>query len=669
MSKGSLHAGGGIEVFFAGEPGAVPPSDAEVLGGVGLNREKESQRGDNEDGRRDELLQGRRRLPEWYTPRREKVMRWTPFLACLLFASSCKREIELIESSGENVVLRGESRRSITAPLSAELSFPLELPRNAELVLSAALLTERRIPRARVDFHVEISVDGRDVEVYRREVRAGEENGWHEARIDLGAWSGKSVNLTLSTGPSAGASPVPWATRVRTAWGDPRIRSRRTAPLGANERPSFVVLLVDTLRSDYLGAYGFEGAISPNLDRLAAESLLFENCFANAPWTKPSIATLFTSLPPAVHGVTGMGKATWSGEGGLTQVLPQDAETIAERFQGAGYRTAAFVANPFISPRYGFSQGFGVFERKEKTEALLASAGQWLAERASDREAPFFLYLHVMDVHGPYDAPRQTTRRSFARSTSESRTLTEESTSDSRVFRQTEWATEEERYRLKSWRAKYGAGVHAFDREIGAFLDDLRGSGVLDRAYLVLTSDHGEELMEHGGWNHGNNLYDHQLHVPLLIRKPLAEDAGRRIPSLVSLVDLMPTLSAVGGIEAPSGILGRDFSMLLRGGSDAEIKATFASAVNENPRIQGVRTLSHKLIWDEERGELELYDVVSDPKECRDLSEEDSPSVARLKTYLRENLERNQARGALAPEAVPVDDELRSRLKALGYVH
>jgi hypothetical protein len=109
--------------------------------------------------------------------------------------------------------------------------------------------------------------------------------------------------------------------------------------------------------------------------------------------------------------------------------------------------------------------------------------------------------------------------------------------------------------------------------------------------------------------------------------------------------------------------------MLLRGGSDAEIKATFASAVNENPRIQGVRTLSHKLIWDEERGELELYDVVSDPKECRDLSEEDSPSVARLKTYLRENLERNQARGALAPEAVPVDDELRSRLKALGYVH
>jgi arylsulfatase A-like enzyme len=597
-------------------------------------------------------------------------MRWTLVLACVLFASSCKREIELVESSGETIVLQGESRRAITAPLPARLSFPLELPRNAELVFSAALLTERRIPRARVDFRVELAVEERAIEVYRREVRAGEENAWHEARIDLGAWSGKPVKLTLSTEPSSGSSPVPWASRVRPAWGDPRIRSRRTAPLGANERPSFIVLLVDTLRADYLGAYGFEGAISPNLDRLAAESLLFENCFANAPWTKPSIATLFTSLPPSVHGVTGMGKARWSGEGGLTQVLPEEAETIAERFQGAGYRTAAFVANPFISPRYGYSQGFEVFERKEKTEALLASATEWLAAHANRRETPFFLYLHVMDVHGPYNAPRRDFEAVLQMNQGVSRTLTEEEYARiPEYLRETEWASEEERYRLNSWRAKYGAGVHAFDLAIGPFLDELRASSVLDRAYFVLTSDHGEELMEHGGWNHGGNLYDHQLHVPLLIRKPLAEDASRRIDTLVSLVDLMPTLSAAGGVEPPPGILGRDFSTLLRGGGDASTSAIFASAVNENPRIQGVRTLSHKLIWDEDRGELELYDVAADPKECRDLSEEDRPSVARMKTYLRENLERNEARGALAREAVPMDDELRDRLRALGYVH
>jgi arylsulfatase A-like enzyme len=430
------------------------------------------------------------------------------------------------------------------------------------------------------------------------------------------------------------------------------------------------VLLVDTLRADYLGAYGFEGAISPNLDRLAAESILFERCFSNAPWTKPSIATLFTSLPPSVHGVTDMGQPTWSGEGGLMQVLPDEAETIAERFQDAGYRTAAFVGNSFVSPRYGFSQGFEVFERKETTKALLASAKEWLAAREKDREAPLFLYLHVMDVHGPYDAPREDYEAVLRQiESSDSRKLTDEEYLRIPAYlRQIEWAAEEQRYLLASWKARYGAGVHSFDRAIGPFLDELRASGLLDRAYVVLTSDHGEELMDHGGWNHGNNLYDHQLHVPLLFRKPLAEDAGRRIGSLVSLIDLMPTLVEVAEIEAPPGILGSDFSTLLRGGSDGASAAVFAGAVNGDPRIQGVRTLSHKLIWDEDRGELELYDLDADPNESRDLSESDALSVARMKTHLREHLERNEARGALARESVPLDDEIRDRLKALGYI-
>ena len=597
-------------------------------------------------------------------------MRWIVSFACALFVSSCTREIELAESSAEDIVLGGESRRSLSAPLGSELSFPLELPRNAELVFSAALLSERRVARARVDFRVELAVDGRDLELYRREVRAGDANEWLDARVDLGAWSGKSVTLRLSTEPSSGPSTVPWLSRVRPAWGDPRIRSRQTEPLGPNERPSFIVLLVDTLRADYLGAYGFEGAISPNLDRLAAESLLFERCFSNAPWTKPSIATLFTSLPPSVHGVMDMGQPTWSGEGGVMQVLPAEAETIAERFRDAGYRTAAFVGNSFVSPRYGFSQGFEVFERKETTEALLASSKEWLASGEKDPEAPMFLYLHVMDVHGPYDAPREDFEAvSRQIDGSDSRKLTDEEYLRIPAYlRQIEWAAEEERYLLTSWRARYGAGVHSFDRVIGPFLDELRASGLLDRAYVVLTSDHGEELMEHGGWNHGNNLYDHQLHVPLLIRKPLAEDAGRRMGPLVSLIDLMPTLVNVAGIEAPPGVLGRDFSTLLRGGKDGASAAVFAGAVNGEPRIQGVRTLSHKLIWDQERGELELYDLDADPKESRDLSESDALSVARMKAHLREHLERNDARGALAREAVPLDDDLRDRLKALGYV-
>ncbi len=596
-------------------------------------------------------------------------------LACALSAISCRREDELIELASkvrrsEQIALGGETRRAIHSPLSSEVSFPLELPRDAELSFSPALLTERRVARARVDFRVKVSSEGRDIEVYRRELRVGDENAWHDARVDLGAWSGKSVTLTLSAEPSSGEESVPWASRVRPVWGEPSIRPRLTSPLGPEERPSFILLLVDTLRADYLGAYGFEGEISPNLDRLAAESVLFESAFSNAPWTKPSIATLFTSLPPSVHGVTGMGKASWSGEGSLAQVLPEGAETIAERFHRAGYRTAAFVANPFVSPRHGYSQGFELFERVRDSSGLLASARTWLEENASGRNAPFFLYLHAMDVHGPYKASRpdfEAVLRLIDRG--ESRTLTEEEFAQiPRYMRGIDFATKEERQELDTWRASYGGGVRAFDRTMGPFLDELRASGLLDRAYFVLTSDHGEELLEHGGWNHGNNLYDHQLHVPLFIRTPLAREAGRRVSSLVSLIDLMPTLTTLAGIEAPPGILGRDFAAAVRGAGAPQAAAVFAEAVNGNPRISSVRTLSQKLVWDEMRSVIELYDLTLDPAECRDRSLEDGASVEILKSYLREHRARNSAREALATETVPLEKELQDQLEALGYV-
>ncbi len=445
-------------------------------------------------------------------------------------------------------------------------------------------------------------------EIYRKDLRAGDENSWNEVRADLGAWGGKSVKLTLRAEPSWGKRRVPWEDRVGTAWGDPRIEVRPTTARGPHERPSFIVLVVDTLRADYLGAYGFKGEISPNLDRLAAESIVFEDCFSNAPWTKPSVATLLTSLYPAVHGVTRMGTTGWSGDTRPLEVLPQEAETLAEAFREAGYATAAFVANPYLSPRYGFSQGFDVFEHEDETDVLLGAARRWIdATTAAKGTAPFLLYLHVMDVHGPYHAPRRDFDAVLGaikvHEKNETRKLTEEEYQNIPAYlRDTDWATEDERYRLDSWRAKYGAGVHALDRRVAPFLQYLRTSGILDRAYFVLTSDHGEELMEHGGWNHGDNLYDQQLHVPLLIRKPFAEDAGRRVASLTSLIDLMPTLLTLGGAEVPPEVMGHDLAGLLQGEPIQETDEIFAGAVNENPTMFAVRSRTNKLIWSHDGG-------------------------------------------------------------------
>ncbi|HXV61067.1 MAG TPA: sulfatase [Vicinamibacteria bacterium] len=573
------------------------------------------------------------------------------------------------EWTGE-IELGGQTLPSITPPFPSEITFDVVLPDHAELEMSVGLLTERRIPRARVDFEADLEIGQETISIFRREVREMDHNRFHPARVDLGAWGGKPVRLTLRARPMVSTPRAPWADRILTAWGNPVIKPRAIQPLAESERPSFVVLLVDTLRADFTGAYGFPGPISPAIDRLALESVVFENCFANAPWTKPSVATLFTSLYPEVHTVKEMGLREWDGDAGQLEALPQEAETLAELLQEAGYDTAAFVSNPFVSPRYGFSQGFDVFERRVKTTTILKAARQWIDERG-DTSAPFFLYLHFMDVHGPYDPSRRDfeTIRDLVDPGIDARLTTEEYAHIPAYLRDTDWADDEERFRLRSWHAKYGAGVIGFDRKVGPFLDDLRNRGILDRTYVVFTSDHGEELMEHGGWNHGENLFDHQLHVPLLIRKPLSEDAGRRVDSLVSLIDLMPSLLSLARIDEFPAAAGRDISPLLGNEGDVPPQPVFASAVIGSPDLHGVRTPRQKLLWNFSGNAIAIYDLVADPRELDERgSSHDQISVELLKQYLREHMIDLTARGSLTPDTIPLTDELRDQLKALGYV-
>jgi arylsulfatase A-like enzyme len=149
---------------------------------------------------------------------------------------------------------------------------------------------------------------------------------------------------------------------------------------------------------------------------------------------------------------------------------------------------------------------------------------------------------------------------------------------------------------------------------------------------------------------------------------PLAREAGRRVPSLVSLIDLMPTFSALGGVEPAPGVLGRDLSSALHGEGEPDTVAVFADGVNGRPGVSSVRTLSHKLIRNETGAELELYDLSRDPEECSNLGPRDAAALSRLESYLREHDARSQARGALAHETSPIDGELLDQLKALGYV-
>lgn len=442
-------------------------------------------------------------------------------------------------------------------------------------------------------------------------------------------------------------------------------------------QPSVIFVLVDTLRADYLGAYGFDGPVSPNLDRLAGESVLFEHAFAQAPWTKPSIASLFTSLAPETHRVlTHDGKfGATTGDDGSTGALPAEATTLAESFAAAGYATAAFVANPWMLREHGFAQGFDVWDQgramglPRRATGLLAAARRWLNTR--DRDKPFFLYLHLMDVHGPYDASDEdwlAVRDSPG--LGPDRVLTAEEQAQLRPYLlRAPWARQEGADRLRTWRGRYAAGVHAVDRHLGRFLDGLEGSGVLDDTIVVVTADHGEELADNGGWDHGHRLYDHQLRVPLLIRLPGGAGGGHRVQEIVSLIDLMPTLLAQGRIAPPMGLQGRDLSRLLDGAGAGAGGASFAGGVKWNPELRSLRAPDWKLIADGASGAAQLFDMARDPREQHDVAAQAVAERDRLQAELDAHVRNLASRPALATESGAVSDEMKKRLEALGYAH
>jgi len=437
--------------------------------------------------------------------------------------------------------------------------------------------------------------------------------------------------------------------------------------------PPIIFVMVDTLRADYLGTYGFAGDVSPHIDALAAEGVVFDRCFAQSPWTKPSIATVHTGLYPEVHKVfTEGGKFLARGTTTIeTDALSEDAVTLAEVLRSRGYATAAFVANPWVRASHGFAQGFDVYDSdgadNEMPGAEMVDRSiEWLGERKSGE--PFFLYIHLMDVHGPYTAP-QAHYDALAGSSAAAPVHRLSEDHYQRIppyLRMPAWARQQESREVAVWRQRYAAGVRWMDASVGTLFAALRERGLLDAALVIVTSDHGEALYEHRGWDHGYTAYEHQIHVPLVLRFPGGAHGGRRVGDVVGLVDVMPTLLAVAGAELPPGVQGRDLTPVLSGQKGSDVM--FTEAIKWRPGQRVVRTAEHKLIIDRNTDELTLYDLQADPAESRDVATEDPETVDRLRAQLVAHEAANAAHGGLSGRAAEVPADVAERLRALGYL-
>jgi arylsulfatase len=336
------------------------------------------------------------------------------------------------------------------------------------------------------------------------------------------------------------------------------------APTAKRELPfNVVVVLIDTLRADHLGAYGYDKPTSPVFDALAREATLFDGVTAQAPWTKPSVASLMTGRFVHHHGVVSSRDA-----------LADDAHTLAEAMHERGYRTAAFSGNPWITPEFRFDQGFAEFEsgramgpqltvlyrvlrrtdrythldlarrafwgastnlgNSERDQQLTDAAVEWIGRQSAND--PFFLYMHLIGPHDPYDPPLDYVRRFREAGWDGRKGPTKPPARVQTDFDTAEPLDEAGRAALI---AQYDGAIAFADDQLGHLVEALRRSGQLDRTLLVVTADHGEEFYEHHNWRHGNQLYNEVVHVPLMFRFPGQTQPARR-SDLAMLVDVFP---------------------------------------------------------------------------------------------------------------------------------
>jgi choline-sulfatase len=399
--------------------------------------------------------------------------------------------------------------------------------------------------------------------------------------------------------------------------------------------PNVILITLDTVRADRMGFLGSTYGLTPHLDALAKQSIVFERAYSQAPITPVSHATILTGTFPQYHGIRNFGDR-----------LPPSVPFLPEILHGSGYHTGAFVGSIILDPKNGFASGFergfdvydaGFHRQKtgERREASMQRRGEvtlghvleWLGHQQG---SPFFLWFHLWDAHDPYNPP--------------------------------------EPFRSRFPNAPYNGCIAYVDDLVGKLLDYLRSQGLYDNALIAVAADHGESLGEHGELTHSIFLYDATIHVPLLIKLPSNRFAGQRVKAAASLVDLAPTVLEALGQKPPPAIQGNSLLPLI-GKPHPENRPSLATG-DHSERSFGWSALVSLRVGNQlyvRAPSPELYDLASDPGEKTNLFPRNRFTAARLGVQL-DNFVKQISAGA--PQALQdgLDEKSREKLSALGYL-
>jgi arylsulfatase A-like enzyme len=452
----------------------------------------------------------------------------------------------------------------------------------------------------------------------------GFEPGWQDpVSVPLAGLEGRTVRFELSTvgvdRPRREVGFPAWGSLAVEAEGQPSEAS-----------PNVILICLDTLRADHVSSYGYSRETTPNIDRWAARrGVLFETVVAPAPWTLPSHITMFTGLDTIRHGANYHVPAR------------PEFDMLAERFAASGYETVAWTGGGFLGSSYGLHQGFDVYtywraQKEDEIEVHVTQAVDWLSE---DRDQPFFMFFHTYEVHEPY-FEREPFFSRFAADSGNPR-IPSDWLGTRRVKRRPDDGFKASKVlrmspdRGRTWEPvptdlrpgvidRYDAGLAFTDFQIGRLLDAVETLGRFEDTVILVTSDHGEGLGEHGLDGH-NYLYDFNVLVPMIVSAPGRDwPRGLRVPQQVRLTDMMPTLLDLAGLGIPEGLDGETLVPLIRDPANGEDRPgwIYAGASNRGValRTPQIKYIFNNTAWRPVFGQERIYDLAADPGEDANLA-------------------------------------------------
>ena len=558
---------------------------------------------------------------------------------------------------------------ALAAAPPTTIAVDLRVPQDARFEFNYGIRSDDEVLRGGAEarnavFSVVIATGGAEETLFRRSVRLEPRKAlaFNSRTLDLSHYAGREVTLRLVTEGDE---------RALAFWFSPLIyRVRRDAR-------HVILISLDTLRSDHLGCYGYNRDTSPNIDLLARDGVRFAETRASSPWTLPSHLSMMTALDTINHGVA-------TPELRLDPMTP----TLAELLKAGGFYNAAFTGGGFVSGFYGFYKGFDSFRvlgevaDPDGAARLADKAVRWIEENA-DRDA--FLFLHTYQIHNPYFA-EEPWRRRYLRPEAPHDALDMSPLLFNHQNRFKPLPPQE----VADIVGLYDGEIRYTDEAlVGAVVAKLKGLGLYDRTMIVLTSDHGEEFREHGGWLHTHSVYEESVRVPLIVKLFDSRNAGRVVAAPARVVDILPTLAEELGLRlSVKGLDGRSligFADGRDGGADATARVGLSDLSSRMmgkhiPRKVAFFRRPYKLILNEPYtaedlayflspppplAEVEVFDVSHDPRETHNLAADRPDLVRELRDLVRERYKPRKRPGA---ERLEMSGDLVKELKTLGYL-